>query len=108
LYINLATGGNWFLSFALPVVGGICLITCTVVTLIYYLRKGRLYILGGAFMVSGVFALLVEFLMKLTFEVQFIGWSIYPLVVLFLFGGLMILVATDSMVRDMIERKLFF
>ena len=108
LYINLATGGNWFLSFALPVVSGICLITCTVVTLIYYLRKGILYILGGAFMALGAFILLVEFLMKLTFGLQFIGWSIYPLVVLFLFGGFMILVAVDSVVREMIERKLFF
>lgn len=108
LYINLATDGNWFLSFALPVVGGVCLIISAVVTLIYYLRKGILYILGGAFMVSGVFVLLVEFLIKLTFGLPFMGWSIYPLVVLFLFGGFMILVAADGTVREMIERKLFF
>lgn len=108
LYINFATDGDWFLSFGLPVVGGIGLITCAVVTLIYYLRKGTLYILGGAFMVLGAFILLVEFLMKLTFGLQFIGWSIYPLVVLFLFGGLMILIAADDMVRETIKRKLFF
>ena len=39
LYINLATGGRWFMSFALPVVGGVCLITCAVVTLLYYLPE---------------------------------------------------------------------
>ena len=27
LYINFATGGAWFLGFALPVLGGLCLIT---------------------------------------------------------------------------------
>jgi trk system potassium uptake protein TrkH len=54
-----------FLDFAFPVVGGICLITCTVVTLMYYLRRGKLYILGGAFMALGAFMLLVEFLMIL-------------------------------------------
>ncbi len=108
LYINLATGGSWFLSFAFPVVGGICLITCTVITLMYYLHRGRLYILGGAFMALGAFMLLVEFLMKMTFELHFIGWSIYPLVVLFLFGGLLIYFAINSAAREMIERKLFF
>ena len=108
LYINLATGGSWFLSFALPVVGGICLIACTVVTLMYYLRKGKLYILGGSFIALGAFMLLIEFLMGITFGLRFIGWSIYPMVVLFLFGGLLIYLAIDSVTREMMERKLFF
>ncbi len=108
LYINLATGGSWFFGFAFPVVGGLCLITCTVVTLMHYLHRGRLYILGGAFMALGVFMLLVEFLIKMTFDLHFIGWSIYPLVVLFLFGVLLIYFAINSLAREMIERKLFF
>lgn len=108
LYINSETGGKWFLSFALPVVGGIGIITCTVVTLVYYLKKGKLYILGGAFMALGAFMLLVEFLLDITFGLQFIGWSVYPLVVMFMFGGLLIYIAINSSVREMIERKLFF
>ena len=108
LYINLATGGGWFMSFAFPVVGGICLITCTVVTLMYYLNRGKLYILGGAFMALGAFMLLMEFLMKITFGLPFIGWSIYPLVALFLFGGILIYLAINSAAREMLERKLFF
>ena len=108
LYIDLATGGTWFLSFALPVVGGICLITCTVVTLFYYLRRGVLYILGGAFMALGAFMLLIEYLMKLTFAIRMIGWSLYPLAVLFLIGGLLIYFAINSEAREIMERKLFF
>ncbi len=108
LYINLSTNGNWFLSFAFPVVSGIGLITCAVVTLLYYLRRGKLYILGGAFMALGFFMLLIEFLMCITFGLRFIGWSIYPLVVLVLFGGLLIYFAINSAAREMIERKLFF
>ncbi len=108
LYINLATSGNWFLSFALPVVCGMCLITCTMVTLLHYLRRGRLYIFGGAFMALGAFMLLIEFLMGITFDMRFIGWSIYPLVVLILFGGLLIYFAINSSAREMMERKLFF
>jgi hypothetical protein len=108
LYINLATHGHWFLSFALPVVGGICLITCTVVTLLYYLRRGRLYIFGSAFMALGAFMLLIEFLLVVTFDLQFIGWSIYPLVVLVLFGSLLIYLAINRSARETVERKLFF
>ena len=108
LYINMETGGNWFISFAFPVVSGLCLITSTVVTLMYYLHRGKLYILGGAFMTLGVFMLLVEFLIKITFGLHFIGWSIYPLVVLFLFGGLLIYLAVNGSARETLERKLFF
>ena len=108
LYINFATGGSWFLSFAFPAVGGICLITCTVVTLMHYLHRGRLYILGGAFMALGVFMLLVEFLLKVTFGLRFIGWSIYPLVVLTILGGLLIYLAINGAAREIMERKFFF
>lgn len=108
LYINLATNGKWFLSFALPVVSGICLITCTVVTLFYYLRRGRLYILGGAFMALGAFMLLIEFLFVNTFDLPIIGWSIYPLVVLSLCGGMLIYLAINSAAREILGRKLFF
>ena len=108
LYINESTNGNWFLSFALPIVGGIGIITCTLITLLYYLKRGRLYIFGGAFMALGAFILLMEFLMTVTFDLQFVGWSIYPLVVLMLFGGLLIYLGISASAREMIERKMFF
>lgn len=108
LYINLVTGGKWFLSFAFPITGGLCLITCAVVTLFYYLRRGRLYILGGAFMALGVFMLLMEFLMAITFGLRFVGWSIYPLVVLILLGCLLFYFAINKAAREVMERKLFF
>lgn len=107
LYIDVATGGSWFLGFAFPVVAGSGLITCTVVTLMYYLRGGRLYILGGAFIALGIFMLPIEFLLKLTFGLRFIGWSFYPFVVLFLFGSLLIYLAVNSAAREILERKLF-
>ena len=107
LYIAIATGGKWFLPFALPVTGGLCLITCAVVTLLRYLRKGRLYVLGGATMAMGGFALLLEFLLDVTFDLGFTGWSVYPLVVLGLIGGLMIYFAINRAAREIMERKLF-
>lgn len=108
LYIDLVTAGNWFLSFAFPVVGGLGLITCTVVTLLYYVRRGRLYIFGGALMALGAFMLLIEYFMEITFDLSVVGWAIYPLVVLVSFGGLLLYLAINSSAREMMERKLFF
>lgn len=108
LYINWATQGSWFLSLAFPVVGGLGLITCAVVTLLYYLRKGRLYIIGGAMIALGAFMPLVEFLIGITFDLEFIGWAVYPLVVLVLLGGLLLYFAINKNAREIMERKLFF
>ena len=109
LYINLITHGDWFLSFAFPVSGGFAIIATAVVTLLYYLKKGRLYILGGAFTLTGGFVVLIEFFMAITFEnINFFGWSIYPFAVLVLLGGLILYLAINKSAREVMERKLFF
>ena len=108
LYLCVATGGNWFLSFALPVAGGLCAIVTAVVALLRYVRGGRLYIVGGATMAAGGWLLLTEYLLAITFGVPFIGWSVYPLLVLALLGALMIYLGIDRVARETVERKLFF
>lgn len=107
-YINFATSGNWFLTFALPVVGFLSLLVTAIVTLLRYLKRGRLYISGGSFILFGGFLLLVEYLLKLTFGIGFIGWSTYPLIVFVLLGGLLIYLAINSTAREVLERKFFF
>lgn len=108
LYIDLATDGHWFLPFAFPMAGALCLIVSAVVTLWRYLRKGKLYVLGGAFAALGALAPLMEGLLCLTFELPFVGWSFYPLIGLAAIGGLLIYFAANSAAREMMERKLFF
>lgn len=108
LYINCVTAGEWFLSFAFPITGVFCIISTALVTLLRYLRRGRLYIWGGAFILFGLFSMLVEFLLCVTFDLSFIGWSVYPLVVLLLFGGLLICLAINVVARETMKRKLFF
>lgn len=107
LYINLATGGNWFMSLAFPVAGGIGLLVTAVVTLLRYIHRGRLYILGGAVMAMGTMVQLIEFLICLTFDRSFVGWSVYSLVPALLLGGLMIYLAINKGARETMERKLF-
>lgn len=108
LYINLAVGGDWFLSFAFPVTGFLGILTTAVVTLVKYIKKGRLYIFGGALVAFGGFMLLMEYLMSFTFGIGFTGWSFYPLAVMVLFGGLLFYLAINTSAREMMERKLFF
>lgn len=56
--------------------------------------------LNGAIIILFLIPLLVCFFAD--------GWSIYPLVVLSLFGSLLIYLAINSVAREILERKLFF
>ena len=108
LYINLATGGRWFLSFAFPVVGAMGLIVTAVVTLVRYIYRGRLYIFGGAFIAGGAFMPVMELLLDITFfDRGFRGWSLYPLATLVLLGLMLIFIAAYPPARESMERKFF-
>lgn len=109
LYINLVTGGDWFLPFALPVAGGVGIIITALVTLLRYAPKGKLYITGGTFAALGGFMLLIEFLLTATFpSVPFFGWSLYPMAALLLLGGFLIFLGICRPARESMERKFFF
>ena len=108
LYINYATEGSWFLSFALPVTAGVGLLSTAMVALLRYLRRGRLYIFGGAMIALGGFMLLVEFLLCVTFaSIRFYGWSLYPLSALVVLGGMLIFLAINRRAREKMEKRFF-
>jgi len=98
LYINFATGGHWFLTFALPVTGTIGVLVTTVVTLLRYLSRGHLYIFGGALIAGG----------GLTFGLHhtFI-WSFYPLAAGVLLGAMLLIIAVCKPLRRSLHRKFF-
>ena len=106
-YINFAVEGNWFWTFALPILGAITVIVTTVVTLFRYVRGGRLYILGGAILGLGATAVLIEYLLHRTFARPIVGWSLYPLAALLLVGGLLLFFAICTPAREKMERKFF-
>lgn len=108
LYINLVTGGEWFLSFAFPVIGYVALVVTAVVTLLRYVKRGGLYIFGGALIAMGCLMPLMEFLINITFGTKkFLMWSFYPLIVLALLGGMLIFLAICRPARESMERKFF-
>ncbi len=108
LYIDLKTGGSWFLSFAFPVTGMLAVIITAICALWRYLRRGRLYILGGGLIALGLFSVYLEFFICFTFaSVKFIFWSLYPLVVLLTLGLMVITIAVVKPFKESL-RKYFF
>lgn len=108
LYISVASGGGWFLPFAFPVLGVLCLLVCAVVTLMRYAPKGALYVFGGAFAALGLFMPLMGWLLNLTFfKGGFALWSLYPMTALLLLGGLLIFLAICRPARETLQRKFF-
>ena len=106
-YVNFAVGGNWFFTLAFPMAGGFCVIASTVVTLFRYVRRGRLYVLGGATIAIGGMMLLLEFLISRTFAIPMYYWSVFPLAGLALCGGALIYLAINRSARAVMERKFF-
>lgn len=109
LYINFAVGGNWFLSFAFPVTGALGLLISASVALTHYLRTGYLYIFGGGLILGGGLAVLIEFLLNVTFHMhEALFWSIYPLAAGVILGLMLIVIAVCRPLRESLRRKLFF
>lgn len=108
LYIDLVTGGGWFLPFAFPVIGYVTLVVTAVIALVRYVKRGYLYIFGGALIAMGGLMPLMEFLINFTFRTKdFLMWSFYPLIVLALLGGMLIFLAICHPARESMERKFF-
>ncbi len=107
LYINYVNNGDWFLSFAFPNVLAVGLIVTALVTLTRYLRKGRLFVYGGAFILLGAYMPLMELFLTITFDVRFIWWSLYPMITLVLLGLLLIFFGITPSARENVERRFF-
>ena len=108
LYINCATHGHWFMSFALPVTGTAMVLVTAVVALLRYVPAGALYICGGGLILSGGYAVLVEWLLNVTFRLHdtFL-WSFYPLAVCTVLGAMLLVIAVCKPLRRSLHRKFF-
>ena len=108
-YVNHFVDGNWFFTFALPVAGFIGLLVTAVVTLLRYVNRGVLYIIGGALAALGAFMPLMGYLLNFTFNDQwtFAIWSTYPLTTLVVLGGMLIFLAICRPARESVGRKFF-
>lgn len=108
LYLDLRTHGGWFLSFAFPVLGGFFLFLEAAVTLLHYLRSGRLYIFGGLFLSMGILSFVGEILYRVTFSLPIrLTYSILFLIFFSLLGLGLITIAIVPPFRRYFERRFF-
>ena len=107
-YINFATHGHWFLTFALAVTGAAMARVTAMVSLLRYVPAGALYVCAGALLLSGGFAVLVEWLLNVTFQLHdtFL-WSFYPLAVCTVLGAMLLVIAICKPLRRSLHRKFF-
>ena len=106
--VNELTGGDWFLSFAFPVIGMIGLLTTAVITLCRYVRGGYFFIWGGAVLLLGAYIVLLEMFIHITFSpIHHIFWSFYPLIGCVLLGAFLLLAGMCRPLREALEKKFF-
>ena len=108
LYICFQTSGNWFMSFAFPVAGGLGIILTATTAVLYYVKKGCLYTIGGTLIALGLWTVLLEFDIRTTFGVHTpFYWSLAPLTVLSVVGIMLIVIAIVKPLKESL-RRIFF
>lgn len=108
LYICLKTGGHWFMSFAFPVIGALCLLSTAMICLLKYVKGNRIFIFGGFLIALGGLTMLVEFFEHISFGTQMFLWSPFSLAG-FAAAGLFLLIA--GMIRPLrqtMAKRFFF
>jgi hypothetical protein len=108
LYICLATGESWFMSFAFPAFGSLGLIITAAHAILHYVRKGALFTIGGALILLGGWTVLLEALIRITFDVgAAFYWSGASLTALFVIGMMLIIIGIVKPLKESL-RRIFF
>lgn len=108
LYICLYTGGHWFLSFAFPIVMIFCAVTTASVALFRYIKKGRIFIMGGLFVAIGGCTMLIELFQNISFGGKMFTWSLYTTCFFAAVGLFLLISGAIRPMREYLQRKLFF
>ena len=108
LFINYQTGGNWFMSFAFPVVGSLGIILTAVIAVLYYVKKGCLYTIGAGLIALGLWTVMLEYDIHTTFDVNCLFyWSLAPLTVFVASGLMLIAIAIIKPLKETLHRVFF-
>lgn len=107
-YVCFAVKGDWFFKFALPETLALCIIVTAVITLRKYVKKGALYVFGGALISLGFYTVMTEMLINIVF-LKKIGlvWSYYPLITFFILGMMLIVIAICKPLKNSLKKKFF-
>ena len=106
-FINVLSNGIWFLTFALPLTLAVGLLVTAILALTHYLRRGKLFIFGGASVLVGLLIVMLEILLWITFSLKFYFWSVYPLIGFVLLGIALIVIGVCRPLREALTKKIF-
>lgn len=107
LYVDLASGGGWYLSFALPVTAVTAVLLEAFVVLLRYVRGGRYFIFGGFFMLLSGYLILIELFEHVTFGTTMFLWSQFAGLPVGLLGFFLILAGIIRPLRELLDRTFF-
>lgn len=108
LFIERKTNGTWFLSFALPIVTVIAVFIAIMTLLGKEKKVSPLTSVSISMIFAGLFCLLVEFLINITFKVRTnLAWSFYPAVTFVLLAIAMFLIGKNKALCEKLEKKFF-
>ena len=108
LFIERKTNGTWFLSFALPIVTVIAVFIAIMTLLGKEKKISPLTSVSISMIFAGLFCLLVEFLINITFKVRTnLAWSFYPAVTFVLLAIAMFLIGKNKALCEKLEKKFF-
>ncbi len=108
LYICGKTGGNWFLSFAFPVVMIAGILTLAGVAMMRYIVQGRMRLMSLLVIAIGLSFMLIEFFQHITFGTPMFVWSLYCVSVFCLIGLFLFVASFVPPLRAYLRRKFFF
>ena len=108
LYVSVHTGGHWFLPFAFPVIGVGCVLTVGMICLLKYVRRGRIFIIGGFLVLLGGFTVLVELFQHIAFGAEMFRWSLYSLAGFGSVGLFLLIAGMIPSLRRGMEKRFFF
>ena len=107
-YISFLSEGSWFFSFGLPISLSFAVICSAAAILVYYLKRGHLYVYGGFFIALGAWTCLIELLLRKVFLINTVFyWSSCTFALLFIIGMLLLIIEIVKPVKETL-RKIFY
>ena len=96
------------MTFAMPITLSLGAIISAAAILAHYLRRGILYIIGGAIIALGLWCGLLDALSRIAFDIDHdLIWSTFPIVFCFIIGMMLIVIEIVKPFKESL-RKIFF
>jgi hypothetical protein len=108
LYIEQATGGDWFFSVALPIVLGLAAAVSVLITLARKAKLMGLKLCAFALFTAAFLPVLIEWRINASFGLHsFFAWALYPFIVCIILGAICLVIDRNAPLKEKLARKFF-